>query len=116
MTESLIHNDTVLEFAADECSHCSDAGDVNAHVVRTNLRAIVAFSSESRSVATALAAIEFIPSATSVVETDATELMCWCGHSLHYRDCPSNGTCHLSYDDNAGSCLRRYQGRCGLIK
>lgn len=40
-----------------------------------------------------------------VSEVSGNELVCWCAHSLHFRDCP-DGDCHL--EDGDGRCARRF--------
>ena len=114
----LIHSDMDTEFGDRECETCSndtvfDPDMDNAHVIFNDLRAALSSGSPSiiytnlnHLLRRAAVALEYLAIAT-VAENDEHELMCWCGHSLHYTDCPQGGMCHLEGDDY-GWCRNKY--------
>lgn len=48
------------------------------------------------------------PGLPAVAEATAGELICWCGHSLHYADCPDDGACHIGEGASA-YCANRWR-------
>jgi hypothetical protein len=80
------------------CDFCTLDGDENAHTMREYLPNGMAYLREAADKA----------AVATVAEVEGHELICWCGHSLHYQDCPSGGFCHDDDDAHAGACRLRY--------
>ena len=105
------HNDTRSSGQGYECGHCYEAVEDNPHTKYASLQDDIRKQYNWKIAEILRARLDKIldEAVNKVVEHDDYEITCWCGHSLHYSDCPSQGTCHLSYDPHAGACLKRWK-------
>lgn len=113
----LIHSDMDRAWGDHECSHCSRAraraGEQlsNMHTLHTDIRTFRPDSTDdplNELLGEVLVHISRPSTATTVTVADGA-LRCWCGHSLHFADCPDDGACHLDGATDAHACLRRYK-------
>jgi len=118
----LLVHDMDTEWGDRECETCSndtvfDPEMDNTHVVFNDLRAKsdsgrshVIYTDLKDLLVRAAKALEYLAIAT-VAGSDEHELMCWCGHSLHYIECPEAGMCHIADDPpqaTYGWCRNKY--------
>lgn len=104
------------------CEWCENDGEVNAH---TLLSAATRLLAEAKSRANDPLAYEAQAFALMVIDftennarpepaevTDA-EIICWCGHSLHYPNCiDPEGSCHtLQTQPSPLTCASRYKDK-----
>lgn len=116
MPPRLIHSDMDRSYGHLECEWCSNdaAGNddyQNYHTLYNDLRSFRPGGTDralNDLIADALAVIEANAQA-QVAETTDQELICWCGHSLHYHDCPDDGDCHIDDSAATGTCRDRYR-------